>query len=82
MKNRQSEPSKSTYPDASNRSRVGQRNTHARRALPINKYPESPGLHGQMPGANTSAEVWVAVIAEDGTWGLGSAALESQLPRL
>ena len=46
-------------------------NTHARRALPINKYPEFPRLHGQMPGANTSAEVWVQVIAEDGTWGLG-----------
>lgn len=46
-------------------------NTHARRALPINKYPEFPRLHGQMPGANTSAEVWVQVTAEDGTWGLG-----------
>ena len=46
-------------------------NTHARRALPINKYPEFSRLHGQMPGANTSAEVWVQVTAEDGTWGLG-----------
>ena len=46
-------------------------NTHARRALPINKYPEFSRLHGQMPGANTRAEVWVQVEAEDGTWGLG-----------
>ena len=46
-------------------------NTHARRALPINKYPEFPRMHGQMPGANTSADVWVQVTAEDGTWGLG-----------
>ena len=44
-------------------------NTHARRALPINKYPEFPRMHGQMPGANTFAEVWVQVTAEDGSWG-------------
>ena len=46
-------------------------NTHARRALPINKYPEFPRLHGTMPGANTLADVWVQVTSEDGTWGLG-----------
>ena len=46
-------------------------NTHAPRALPINKYPEFPRLHGQMPGANTNVAVWVQVTAEDGTWGLG-----------
>jgi L-rhamnonate dehydratase len=46
-------------------------NTHALRALPINKYPEFPRLHGQMPGANTNVAVWVHVTAEDGTWGLG-----------
>jgi L-rhamnonate dehydratase len=46
-------------------------NTHAARALPINKYAEFPRLHGQMPGANTSVDVWVQVTAEDGTWGLG-----------
>ena len=46
-------------------------NTHARRALPINKYPEFSRLHGKMPGADTSHEVWVQVTAEDGTWGLG-----------
>lgn len=46
-------------------------NTHAARALPINKYPEFSRLHGQMPGANTSVAVWVQVTAEDGTWGLG-----------
>ena len=46
-------------------------NTHARRALPINKYPEFPRMHGQMPGANTQADLWVQVVAEDGTYGLG-----------
>ena len=46
-------------------------NTHARRALPINKYPEFSRLHGRMPGANTSEDVWVRVTAEDDTWGLG-----------
>ena len=40
-------------------------------ALPINKYPEFSTAHGQMPGANTSESIWVQVIAEDGTWGLG-----------
>ena len=46
-------------------------NTHASRALPINKYPEFPRMHGAMPGANTSEEIWVQVVAEDGTYGLG-----------
>lgn len=46
-------------------------NTHARRALPINKYPEFPRMHGSMPGANTLADLWVQVVAEDGTYGLG-----------
>ena len=46
-------------------------NTHARRALPISKYPEFSRLPDTMPGANTRADVWVQVISEDGTWGLG-----------
>lgn len=45
-------------------------NTHAARALPINKYPEFSRLIGTMPGANYP-EVWVQVTAEDGTFGLG-----------
>jgi L-rhamnonate dehydratase len=45
-------------------------NTHAMRALPINKYPEFTRVHGNMPGAR-SVDVWVQVTAEDGTWGLG-----------
>jgi L-rhamnonate dehydratase len=45
-------------------------NTHAARALPINKYPEFPRLVGTMPGSATP-EVWVQATAEDGTWGLG-----------
>ena len=53
------------------RSRRPNWNTRARRALPINKYPEFSRMHGQMPGANTRADVWVQVTAEDGTWGLG-----------
>ena len=46
-------------------------NSHAQRALPINKYPEFSRMHGRMPGANTTELVWVKVTAEDGTWGLG-----------
>ena len=46
-------------------------NNTSPRALPINKYPEFSTQHGKMPGAGTSVEVWVQVIAEDGTYGLG-----------
>lgn len=46
-------------------------NTYSERAFPINKYPEFPKLHGTMPGANSLTSVWVQVISEDGTWGLG-----------
>jgi L-rhamnonate dehydratase len=46
-------------------------NTHAPRALPINKYAEFPTTHSKMPGANTFEDTWVQVIAEDGSWGLG-----------
>ena len=28
-------------------------------------------MHGAMPGANTREEIWVQVVAEDGTYGLG-----------
>jgi L-rhamnonate dehydratase len=45
-------------------------NTHAARALPINKYPEFPRLVGTMPGS-AGPDVWVQAIAEDGTFGLG-----------
>ena len=48
----------------------------ARRALPINYYPEFSTAFGNMPGARSadggSGEVWVQVIAEDGTYGLGA----------
>ena len=53
------------------KSRRANWNNSSPRALPINKYPEFSTKHGQMPGANSSEEVWVQVIAEDGTWGLG-----------
>ncbi len=46
-------------------------NTRAPRALPINKYPEFSTTHRRMPGADTSDLLWVQVVAEDGTWGLG-----------
>jgi L-rhamnonate dehydratase len=46
-------------------------NTHAPRALPINKYPEFPTTHSKMPGANTFEDTWVQVVAEDDSWGLG-----------
>jgi L-rhamnonate dehydratase len=38
--------------------------------LPINKYPEFSRLPGRMPGMG-GGQVWVQVVAEDGTWGLG-----------
>ncbi len=46
-------------------------NNRAPRALPINKYPEFSRTHRKMPGADTADLLWVQVIAEDGTWGLG-----------
>ena len=58
-------------PSAKTQPRRPNWNTHAPRALPINKYPEFSRLHGRMPGANTNADVWVRVTAEDDTWGLG-----------
>ncbi len=58
-------------PSAKTQPRRPNWNTHAPRALPINKYPEFSRLHGRMPGANTNADVWVKVTAEDGSWGLG-----------
>lgn len=45
-------------------------NKSAPRALPLNKYPEFSRLPGALPGMGGGA-VWVQVIAEDGTWGLG-----------
>ncbi|MEZ4731622.1 MAG: enolase C-terminal domain-like protein [Caldilineaceae bacterium] len=45
-------------------------NQSAPRALPLNKYPEFSRLPGALPGLGGGA-VWVQVIAEDGTWGLG-----------
>jgi len=40
------------------------------RALPLNKYPEFSRHPGAQPGIGGGV-VWVQVIAEDGTWGLG-----------
>lgn len=48
-------------------------NTHAKRAHPINLYPEFTQEFGKMPGGG-STPVWVQVTAEDGTWGLGQCA--------
>lgn len=45
-------------------------NLTAPRALPINKYPEFSDKPGGMPGMG-GGTVWVQVVAEDGTWGLG-----------
>lgn len=45
-------------------------NQSAPRALPLNKYPEFSHLPGALPGLGGGA-VWVQVMAEDGTWGLG-----------
>ena len=45
-------------------------NQSARRAFPINKYPEFPREIRKIPGEVTG-EMWVKVTAEDGTYGLG-----------
>ncbi len=48
--------------------------SHTPRGLPMGKYPEFPRLPGRSPGIGTplgGGTVWVQVIAEDGTWGLG-----------
>ncbi len=41
--------------------------------MPANMYPEFSGMPGEMPGGGLDS-VWVQVVAEDGTWGLGQAA--------
>jgi L-rhamnonate dehydratase len=38
--------------------------------MPVNAYPEFSRLPGEMPGGGLGT-VWVQVVAEDGTWGLG-----------
>ena len=45
-------------------------NTHATRSRPIARYPEFIRVDGKMPGK--TPRVWVQVIAEDGTYGIGS----------
>lgn len=45
-------------------------NQSAPRALPLNKYPEFSTMPGALPGLG-GPTVWVQVVAEDGTWGLG-----------
>jgi L-rhamnonate dehydratase len=42
----------------------------AKRAMPVNMYPEFSRYPTKTPGGGLS-NVWVQVIAEDGTWGLG-----------
>ena len=45
----------------------------AKRAMPVNMYPEFSRYPGGMPGGGLGT-VWVQVTAEDGTWGLGQCA--------
>ncbi|CAN5485690.1 L-rhamnonate dehydratase [soil metagenome] len=45
-------------------------NKTAKRAFPINKYPEFPRQLQKIPG-EVANEMWVKVTAEDGTWGVG-----------
>ena len=45
---------------------------HVRAPLPMQKYKGYPGIEFKMPSVLENA-VWVQVIAEDGTWGLGRA---------
>ncbi|MCH7906040.1 MAG: hypothetical protein IIC29_10365 [Chloroflexi bacterium] len=58
-------------PPKSKPTRPAANKVSARRALPINYYPEFTTEFGKMPGTG-GAEVWVQVIAEDGTFGLGA----------
>ena len=46
-------------------------NERAPRAFPINKYAEFSGFHETTPGSKLNIPVWVQVVADDGTWGLG-----------
>ena len=48
-------------------------NKTAKRAMPVNMYPEFSSLPGEMPGGGLGP-VWVKVTAEDGSWGLGQCA--------
>ena len=64
-------------PPARTRARRPGWNTRSPRALPINKYPEFSTTHRGMPGADTADHLWVQVVAEDGTWGLGRTSFAS-----
>lgn len=48
-------------------------NKTAKRAMPVNIYPEFSSLPSEMPGGGLG-DVWVKVTAEDGSWGLGKSA--------
>lgn len=48
-------------------------NEYATRSLPISRYSEFSRVTGKMPGT-TMPNVWVQVIAEDGSYGLGRCA--------
>ena len=45
-------------------------NKSAKRAFPINKYPEFPRNLHNIPG-EVGPELWVKVTAENGVWGIG-----------
>jgi L-rhamnonate dehydratase len=45
-------------------------NKSAKRAFPINKYPEFPRSLHNIPG-EVGPELWVKVTAENGVWGIG-----------
>ena len=48
-------------------------NKTAKRAMPVNIYPEFSTLPSEMPGGGLGP-VWVKATAEDGSWGLGQSA--------
>ena len=48
-------------------------NKSVKRAMPINLYPRFSRYPHEMPGGQLDT-VWVKVVAEDGTWGLGQCA--------
>jgi|TARA_B100001964_G_C14261742_1_gene615972 L-rhamnonate dehydratase len=60
----------------SSKSRRPNWNNFSPRAMPVNFYSEFSNKPGGMPGGGLEP-VWVQVIAEDGTWGLGQCAFGS-----
>lgn len=73
MKIRSIVPVRLDLPPAANpvKARRPSYNQTARRAFPINKYPEFPRQLRKIPG-EVASEMWLKITAENGEWGLGT----------